>query len=139
MFWSTRRAIAPALACCSPSSSGDWRSIPWRSAPNSSRCSGETILTMLPIEIRQRLADALQNSWFAKARPNQIPPPGEWSLWMLLAGGGFGKRGFCPRWPITGQEIAPPFETHAYARETGIMYGNNQADERAARRLRWVW
>ena len=46
---------------------------------------------MLPIEIRQRLADALQNSWFAKARPNQIPPPGEWSLWMLLAGRGFGK------------------------------------------------
>jgi hypothetical protein len=31
-----------------------------------------------------------------------------------------------------------PFETHAHARETGIMYGDNRADERAARRLRWV-
>ena len=28
------------------------------------------------------------------------------------------------------------FETHAYARETGIIYGDNRADERAARRLR---
>ena len=27
-------------------------------------------------------------------------------------------------------------ETHAHARETGIMYGDNRADERAARRLR---
>src|SRR6516164_4474737 len=27
------------------------------------------------------------------------------------------------------------FETHAYARETGIIYGDNRADERAARRL----
>jgi hypothetical protein len=31
---------------------------------------------------------------------------------------------------------AHSFETHAYARETGIMYGDNRADERAARRLR---
>ena len=31
---------------------------------------------------------------------------------------------------------AHSFETHAHARETGIMYGDNQADERAARRLR---
>src|SRR6516162_9888822 len=31
---------------------------------------------------------------------------------------------------------AHSFETHAHARETGIMYGDNRADERAARRLR---
>ena len=33
---------------------------------------------------------------------------------------------------------AHSFETHAYARETGIMYGDNRADERAARRLRGI-
>ena len=31
---------------------------------------------------------------------------------------------------------AHSFETHAHARETGTMYGNNQAVERAVRRLR---
>ena len=31
---------------------------------------------------------------------------------------------------------AHSFETHAYARATGIIYGDNRADERAARRLR---
>src|SRR5215469_2495934 len=41
-------------------------------------------------ELRRQLADALANSWQAKARPNQLPP-GEWSIWMLLAGRGFGK------------------------------------------------
>ena len=35
-------------------------------------------------------------------------------------------------WP----EIAAISETHAYARETGIMYGDNRADEREARRSR---
>src|SRR5215469_8933251 len=25
------------------------------------------------------------------ARPNQLPPPGEWTTWLLLAGRGFGK------------------------------------------------
>jgi phage terminase large subunit-like protein len=38
-----------------------------------------------------QLADALEGSWFAKARPNQLPPDGDWSIWMLLAGRGFGK------------------------------------------------
>ena len=40
-----------------------------------------------------QLADALENSWPAIARPNQLPPPGDWwQIWLLLAGRGFGKR-----------------------------------------------
>jgi phage terminase large subunit-like protein len=31
------------------------------------------------------------NSWLATARPNQLPPAGEWFCWLLLAGRGFGK------------------------------------------------
>src|SRR5437763_16085782 len=38
-----------------------------------------------------QLADALEASWPAIARPNQLPPPGEWQGWLLLAGRGFGK------------------------------------------------
>ena len=29
--------------------------------------------------------------WLSIARPNQLPPPGEWLTWLILAGRGFGK------------------------------------------------
>lgn len=29
--------------------------------------------------------------WLNNARPKQLPPPGEWTVWLLLAGRGFGK------------------------------------------------
>jgi replicative DNA helicase len=29
--------------------------------------------------------------WAAQRRPNQTPPPGDWSVWMIMAGRGFGK------------------------------------------------
>src|SRR6266478_1845877 len=38
------------------------------------------------------LVDALENSWPALARPNQLPPSSTWwQIWLLLAGRGFGK------------------------------------------------
>lgn len=41
------------------------------------------------------LADSLRNAevsdWSRIARPNQLPPPGDWRIWLLLAGRGFGK------------------------------------------------
>src|SRR5665213_1642863 len=43
-----------------------------------------------PTMFRQ-LADALESDWTLHARPNQLPPPGAWSIWLLLAGRGFGK------------------------------------------------
>ena len=44
------------------------------------------------------LADALENGWAAMARPNQLPPPGDWSIWLLLAGRGFGKTRVLSEW-----------------------------------------
>jgi phage terminase large subunit-like protein len=38
-----------------------------------------------------RLATALSTSWRVKARPSQLPPPGSWEGWLILAGRGFGK------------------------------------------------
>lgn len=29
--------------------------------------------------------------WLKNARPNQLPPPGDWRIWLILAGRGFGK------------------------------------------------
>ena len=46
-----------------------------------------------------QLADALDNSWAAVARPNQLPPPGDWwQIWLLLAGRGFGKTRTLVEW-----------------------------------------
>jgi phage terminase large subunit-like protein len=46
-----------------------------------------------------QVADALEASWPAVARPNQLPPPGVWWLiWLLLAGRGFGKTRTLSEW-----------------------------------------
>ena len=45
-----------------------------------------------------QLADVLENSWPAIARPNQLPPPGDWQIWLLLAGRGFGKTRTLAEW-----------------------------------------
>lgn len=37
------------------------------------------------------LREALQASWRLKARPEQLPPAGDWATWLILAGRGFGK------------------------------------------------
>ena len=41
------------------------------------------------------LADTLRSAeafdWRAQARANQLPPAGDWRIWLLLAGRGFGK------------------------------------------------
>src|SRR5205809_4294597 len=41
--------------------------------------------------IFRQLAHALESDWSLHARPNQLAPPGDWTIWMLLAGRGFGK------------------------------------------------
>jgi phage terminase large subunit-like protein len=42
--------------------------------------------------LASQLADTLADGgWRAKARPEQLPPPGEWNGWVVCAGRGFGK------------------------------------------------
>lgn len=36
-------------------------------------------------------ADLLQSHWAYWARPEQLPPPGDWRTWLVCAGRGFGK------------------------------------------------
>ncbi len=36
-------------------------------------------------------ADFLLHFWPLWARPKQLPPPGDWRVWLMLAGRGFGK------------------------------------------------
>ncbi|MCH4152236.1 MAG: terminase family protein [Sphingobium sp.] len=35
--------------------------------------------------------EALLHDWAVQARPEQLPPPGDWRIWLMLAGRGFGK------------------------------------------------
>ena len=46
----------------------------------------ELIAALSPAEAR-----ALLYEWAFWARPNQLPPCGEWRVWLVLAGRGFGK------------------------------------------------
>jgi predicted phage terminase large subunit-like protein len=47
---------------------------------------------MQPRSLASRLADALADGgWRARARKEQLAPMGEWRIWLLLAGRGFGK------------------------------------------------
>ena len=56
--------------------------------------------------------------WHLHARENQIPPPGDWRIWLILAGRGFGKtrtgaetlrdwvqRGLCRRLCLLGHDL----------------------------------
>lgn len=69
-------------------------------------------LRALPPEERQRIVDALPidrveamlaRPWWFMARPEQLPPPTDWHLWLLLAGRGFGKTRTAAEWLV--QEV----------------------------------
>lgn len=74
----------------------------------------------------QRIAAARIRWEFQQARPNQIPPDGDWLTWLLLAGRGFGKSRCGAEWlawelvrepNLRGAIIAPTF---ADARDTCV-------------------
>jgi phage terminase large subunit-like protein len=56
-------------------------------------------IAMLPEPEKQRFlrklpnteARALVHTWYAWAHPGQIAPPGDWRVWLIRAGRGFGK------------------------------------------------
>lgn len=41
--------------------------------------------------IEPGIRDAALDSWFGRGRPAQIEPDGDWLVWLILAGRGFGK------------------------------------------------
>jgi phage terminase large subunit-like protein len=50
-------------------------------------------------KIFKRLAESLrEDTWLQTARPNQLPPPGNWYVWLFLAGRGFGKTRAATEW-----------------------------------------
>ena len=63
------------------------------------KCLHAGWLASLPEALRRDLvatltpgqAETLLHDWRFWARPSQLPPPGDWRVWLLLAGRGFGK------------------------------------------------
>ena len=52
-------------------------------------------------DFRAALLRELETGWTATARPNQLPPPGNWSIWLLMAGRGFGKTRSGAEWTLS--------------------------------------
>ena len=57
--------------------------------------------------IFSRLAEALDDPWRRQARPEQLPPPGDWTTWIYLAGRGAGKTRAGAEW-VKSQAMASP-------------------------------
>jgi phage terminase large subunit-like protein len=79
-------------------------------------------LALLPEPARDALAAALSPAearallydWAFWARPAQLPPPGDWRVWLLLAGRGFGKT-------RTGAELIRARVANATARRLALV------------------
>jgi phage terminase large subunit-like protein len=86
------------------------------------RCLNAGWLASLPEVLRNRLitalslaeARALLDDWPFWARHNQLPPPGDWRVWLLLAGRGFGKT-------RTGAELMRARVTARTARRVALV------------------
>ena len=49
------------------------------------------VLALVELELAQARARPPAPTWPALARPEQLPPPGTWRTWLILAGRGWGK------------------------------------------------
>jgi len=95
----------------------------------------------------------LKYEWSYRARPQQLPPPGDWRVWLLLAGRGFGKTRTGAELvrarvgAYTARRIALVAPTEADARnvivegESGLLAISQPSDrplyEPSKRRLTW--
>lgn len=52
-------------------------------------------------------AHELRHHWRVWARSKQLPPPGDWRLWLILAGRGFGKTRAGAEW-VRGIAVRDP-------------------------------
>jgi phage terminase large subunit-like protein len=89
-------------------------------------------LAELPEHERREFLDGLdpqildmlvRQEWFFTARPEQVPPPGDWSICLMLAGRGFGKTRSGAEW-IVQRTLDHPFDSSGFPTERLIMAFN---------------
>lgn len=59
--------------------------------PESEKAESERVFRELPEKLDQNQKNSFAYLWEYSARENQLPPPGDWRVWMIMAGRGFGK------------------------------------------------
>jgi len=57
-------------------------------------------LSLAERERRRRKTAVQRRPWATLARPNQLPPPGDWRIWLFLAGRGTGKTRAGAEWVL---------------------------------------
>lgn len=62
------------------------------------------------------LAQAARGEWWWTSRPEQVPPKGDWSLCLVLAGRGFGKSRLASEW-LVQRVLDHPVDRHGFPTE----------------------
>jgi len=93
------------------------------SAPPARRSLAESLASLPEPERRTILrelteaeANELLHDWNFWARPSQLEPAGDWSVWLLLAGRGFGKTRIGAEWVRAGVRGRTPLGPGRYRR-----------------------
>jgi phage terminase large subunit-like protein len=91
--------------------------------------SPKTELALLPPEVQARwlaqqpdwvLQEILRGEWWWTGRPEQQPPPGDWFIWLLLSGRGFGKTRTAAEW-LSDRVLRFPTDTSGFRTEWLIV------------------
>lgn len=72
--------------------------------------------------------EILRGEWWWTARPEQIPPPGDWLICLALAGRGFGKSRSASEWTVE-RVLKHPFDRHGVPTEH-LVVADTLADAR---------
>ena len=94
-------------------------------------------VALLPVDVRDEwldtlpeeiLTEMLNGEWWYVARPEQIPPMGDWLVALALAGRGWGKSRAGAEW-LTEKVIQHPYDAHGQPTEW-LLIGETLADTR---------
>lgn len=85
----------------------------------------DAFVDALPEEI---LAEILNDEWWWTARPEQVPPEGNWLVCLALAGRGFGKSRAGSEW-VVERVLRHPFDRHGVPTEW-LVVADTLADSR---------
>ena len=67
-----------------------------------------------------RLGPPPERKWHRIARPQQLPPPGEWSTWLVLAGRAWGKTRSAAEWTLENALAHPGSDWAVIAPTFGV-------------------
>lgn len=70
------------------------------------------------------LRAVVNQDWWVSARPDQVEPPGDWHVWLILSGRGWGKTRTGAEW-IVDQVLAHPKDKDGVPTEWGAFAQTN--------------